>query len=115
MIESIWRNHPGKFGQLFGSNPRTFWEQLPADDPKLALGQLTCLDNWQDITYPFIVHGDGGVYSRKTESSLLVVSAKSMLAAPFQSSLIPVFALPKLVRAREAGDGADTSTELWRA
>ena len=54
VIESIWRNHPGKFGQLFGSNPRTFWEQLPADDPKLLpLGQITCLDNWQDITYPF--------------------------------------------------------------
>ena len=88
VLESLWGNRRTSFHELFGDNPRRFWEQIPVDDPKLAaMSEVTAVPDWRDITYPFIVHGDGGVYSKKTASSVLVVSAKSLLSEVFLVTL----------------------------
>ena len=68
---------------------------------------------WQDCARPMILHGDGGVYTRKTESSILVVSMKSMLNIAFGKGLMPLLVLPKLIRRSEPG--SDTAWELWEA
>ena len=114
VLESLWTHRRDHFHNMFGDAPRQFWDQIPEDDPKLVgMADLMKHDGWQDITYPFVVHGDGGTYSKKTESSVFVVSAKSMLAERFAGNIIPGIVLPKHVRKR--GGDHDTADELWRA
>ena len=113
LVETVWQKYPEQWEQLIGSDPEGFWNSLRPDDPKLdALGGLRETPGWEACSYPFILHGDGGCYSRKTQESILIVSIKSMLTETFQENLIPAFVLPKGVR-RKAGDA--TAEEMWAA
>ena len=98
VLEGLYVNHRDQlFNEFLGANPRQFWEALDPDDPKLAtIAEVTATPGWQDITWPFVLHGDGGVYTRKTESSILVVSSKSLLSKDFECNIIPGF-VPKYV------------------
>ena len=79
------------------------------------MADLTQHDGWQDITYPCMMHGDGGTYTTKTESSILVVSVKSMLSKRFGEDIILGLVIPKHLRAHQGTDGHDTALELWTA
>jgi len=109
VLEGLYVNHRDQlFNEFLGANPRQFWEALDPDDPKLAtIAEVTATPGWQDITWPFVLHGDGGVYTRKTESSILVVSSKSLLSKDFECNIIPGFVLPKDIKAR------DTADDMW--
>ena len=74
---------------------------------------LTEQEGWEDVSYPIIVHGDAGTYTRKSQSSILCVSIKSCLSETFKSNVLPSFALPKDVRSYEAG--VDTAHTCWEA
>ena len=77
---------------------------MPIDDPKLkALAGLEEDPQWMDKTWPFVLHGDGGTYARKTQSSVLVVSAKSRLAPAVDCNILPGFILPKDIRGGRHG------------
>ena len=83
-VETMWSDHRDAWDEMFGTNPRSFWEGVSHDDPRLHfMGDITSVDGWEDTAFPCILHGDGGVYTRKTESSILVVSMKSLLNTSF--------------------------------
>ena len=110
MLEVIWQEYRHHWNDIVGANPRRFWDSLRADDPRLpAMGDLLAVPNWQDVSYPFIIHGDGGTYTNKTSSSILVVSTKSLLADSFDGNIITGFALAKDLRT----DG--TAEPLWES
>ena len=68
LLETLWKDHRDHWEELVGPNPRSFWESLREDDPKLAtLGDIRTVPNWENITYPFILHGDAGTYTKKPE------------------------------------------------
>ena len=120
LLESIWRHHPARFKELLGEHPRAFWEQVRPDDPRLcSMTDVTCVENWQDVCYPVVLHGDGGVYTKKTQSSILTVSMKSLLVPSFSNNVIPAFVLPKHIRCFDKGDMSaldtplDTANEMW--
>ena len=116
LLESVYTNYVTYFDLMMGESPREFWEQVRPDDPRLpSMADITRHEGWMDTTYPCILHGDGGVYTRKTESSVLVVSVKSMLSQRFGDDIIPGIVLPKHLRATTKNDGIDTAEELWRA
>ena len=110
VMESLWRHHPDKlFRDFLGGSPRRFWERLEPDDPNMSmLGDISTVENWRDITWPLVLHGDGGVYTRTTQSSILVVSVKSLLSKTFDCNIIPGFVLPKGFREDSAAD------DMWR-
>ena len=90
LLEAIHTDFVDHFDSMMGESPRDFWQQVRPDDPRLSnMEEITSIDGWEDITYPCILHGDGGVYTRKTESSILVVSLKSMLAKKIGGSVLP--------------------------
>ena len=62
------------------------------------LQDITSIPGWKDTTYPIILHGDGGVYTKKNSSSILTISIKSMLSKNFAGNIIPCFCLPKHIR-----------------
>lgn len=109
LTECMGSHYPTHFEVIFGTNPRGFWEALHDDDPKfLAINALRADPTWMDTTYPFVLHGDGGVYTKKTQSSIPTVSIKSLLSEPFQGNTLPIFCLPKDMRS------ADTAGFMWR-
>ena len=88
VLQSLWGQSRSRFDQMMGAKPRLFWEQLHRDDPRLsAMADLTSVPNWMDITYPCVLHGDAGAYAKKTQSSVLVVSLKSILADSFDDNI----------------------------
>ena len=111
VVQSLWENHRAfLMDERLGANPRAFWESISPDDPKLgALDPGSWGEGWEDRTWPCILHGDGGVYAKKNESSILIVSCKSLLAPTFDCNIIPGFILPKNARTEETAD------LLWRA
>lgn len=111
LLQALWENHKTLLmDQYLGQNPRGFWEACDSGDPRFQrMHAITDLPGWEDRTWPFILHGDGGVYAKKTQSSILTVSCKSMLSLRFKSNILPGFALPKHVRTAAAADG------LWRS
>lgn len=113
-VESIWRNHRGHFNEYFGEAPERFWDGVRDDDPRWAtMGAVTAIPEWKRITYPLVLHGDGGTYSKKVQSSVLAVSIKSILSRAFSKNVILGFALPKDVRLRD--EGWDTGHDVWAA
>ena len=60
-------------------------------------------ERWQDRAIPYILHGDGAVFTVKDGNTLMTVSMRSLLARRFQSTILPFFSIPKAVRA----DGDD--------
>ena len=110
LLEGLWTHHRSFLPELLGPSPRSFWESVAADDPRWDIMPpgLRDVDNWRDITWPFVLHGDGGVYTRKTSGTVNVVSASSLLAKRFDSNIIPGFALPAEIDISHA-------EPLWRA
>ena len=97
--KNLWQKTPGHFVELSGSNPRSFWDKVSPDDPRLTYMQdITCLEGWKEVCWPIIIHGDGGVYTKNNASSILTVSIKSMLSKGFSGNVIPCFCLPKHIR-----------------
>ena len=114
MFESIWQEYPGHWNELVGENPADFWNCLRPEDPKLdALAALRATPGWEQCYYPFIIHGDGGTYTRKTQQSILIVSCKSMLSEELSDNLFPGFVLPSGVRKYNVLD--ETADELWES
>ena len=64
LVDSIYVKYPQAFGKLFGHNPRSFWDQIQPDDPKLYWLENTLgpLEGWRDRAIPYILHGDGALY-----------------------------------------------------
>ena len=50
---------------------------------------------WRNHTVPLMVHGDGGMFSRKNSDSLVSVQFKSWLAATFRTFIFPIWAVVK--------------------
>ena len=113
-IESIYTKYPLVFEHMFtGMPPRTFWEKVDPSDPKfLSLGdELKGKQNWQDRAIPYIIHGDGAIFTAKDGNTLLTVSMRSLLAKRFKSTILPFFSIPKVVRA----DGDDDCVlVMWK-
>ena len=68
IISSIWKHFEPMFHRMFGSSsPRSFWEQVDKQDPKLiALRQeMGDSNEWMDWTIPYILWGDGGRFTTK--------------------------------------------------
>ena len=83
------------------------------NDPKLeSMLDITREPGWEDTTYPCILHGDGGTYTRKTQSSILIVSLKSIVSEVFAENIVPGIVLSSHVRV-EQNDA--TATEIWDA
>ena len=98
-MESLWQKKPGDFVEIFGKDPQKFWQQVSPDDPRLTyMEDITSIEGWEEMSYPIILHGDGGVYTKKNSSSILTVSIKSMLTRAFSGNVIPCFCLPKHIR-----------------
>ena len=113
-VEAMFNEHREQWDAMFGVNPRSFWDQVSPNDPRLPfMGDLTGEAGWEDRTWPCILHGDGGVYTRKTEDSVLCISMKSMLNDRFGKDILPLIVLPKHMRCRD--DGHNTADELWKA
>ena len=98
-LESLWQKKPNDFVQLMGQDPQRFWDRVSPEDPRLTYMQgITCKAGWQEVCYPIILHGDGGVYTKNNASSILTVSIKSLLSRSFSGNVIPCFCLPKHIR-----------------
>ena len=96
-----------------GVRPQDFWRQVPEDDPKLQyIGDMQAVENWQQISFPMVVHGDAGVYAKHNQAALLTVSAKSLLSSEFGDNIFLGFAMPKFVDCN--ADGTSTSNVLWQ-
>ena len=66
LVESIYRNHRHHFHDMFGQDPAIFWSKLQPDDPKFGLlDELRGTPGWQDVTYPFSLHGDGARFTHQ--------------------------------------------------
>ena len=112
VMEAIWNEHNDKYAELMGEHPRDCWSSLEEDDPRLQhLAPLREESDWMDISYPVAVHGDGGVYARAHNSSILTISMKSILSETFSGNIIPMMVLPKDIRSRE--EGANTADEMF--
>eukprot|EP00974_Lingulodinium_polyedra_P038396 3679008-Lingulodinium_polyedra.AAC.1 len=72
-VDCMYNMFPDRFGSLFGTNPREFWDQVNPADPKLVLLEqsLGALENWKDVAIPYILHGDGARFTDKNSNSLL--------------------------------------------
>ena len=68
-------------------------------------------DRWQEISYPCIIHGDAGTYTRKGQSSILVISVKGILSRTFDANILPLATILKEIRSYE--DDANTANEIW--
>ena len=55
-----------------------------------------------------MLHGDAGAYAKRSQSSVLVVSAKSLLAKRWDANVIPGFMLPTWI-------DSDNTHALWAA
>ena len=113
IVASMWENFRLVFDVMFGSNPRAFWEQVRSDDPKLlAMSDITCELGWMDRVWPIQVHGDGAMYSKKSEDSVIGLQWKSMLVN--DDWILPIFAFCAAARAMkgEYGDTFDVLCEL---
>ena len=117
LVDMIWSKHNDVFKRMFGNSPREFWASVSPDDPKLKL--LSCMTEehgWQDIYYPYVIHGDGGRFTNKNNNSLMCVQIKGLLGTKFDLGVIPIFALPKSAGASETIDGVAHSTfeRIWK-
>ena len=114
ILECIYTHYREHMEDFIGATPRRFWEQVRPDDPKLeSVSDVTQIEGWMDTTYPFVLHGDGGVYTRNTQASILTVSVKAILSESFENTIIPLMALPKHIRIEEAD--VSTSDNVWGA
>ena len=68
--------------------------------------------NWKDKVWPMVLHGDGCIFTRKNENSVLVVSCKSLISENSSGNVIPGFALPKHIR---LSGHEDVALDLWDA
>ena len=117
LIDMIWSSHNSFFVDIFGASPRDFWSQVSPSDPKLRnLGEVTSQSGWQDVYYPYIIHGDGGRFTNKNSNRLMCVQIKGLLGVKFDFNILPLFALPKSVKAKVHDDSGEHETfdRLWR-
>ena len=105
------------FHRMFGSSsPRSFWEQVDKQDPKLiALRQeMGDSNEWMDWTIPYILWGDGGRFTTKNENSMICICIKSLLAEPgLQQAVMPLWALPKSASVKATAKENSTYWLLW--
>ena len=114
MVDIIYRHYRNAFSHMFvGMPPRAFWDKVDPSDPKLlALGEdLAGRPGWQDKAIPYIIHGDGAVFTIKDSNTLMTVSMRSLLAKRFKHTILPCFSIPKAVR---AGGEDDCVIILWK-
>ena len=117
LVDCLWSKYHGVFVRMFGNSPRIFWNSVSPDDPKLKrLRVMTEVLGWQDIYYPYLIHGDAGRFTNKNSNSLMVVSVKGLLGTKFDLGVVPLFALPKSAGASVEIDGVVHSTfaRLWK-
>ena len=67
--------------------------------------------DWADRTYPYILHGDGAVFTKKDGNTLFTVSMRSLLANKFDMNVVPLFTVPKACRTTT--DEHNTTDVLW--
>ena len=72
-IQFVWDKHRNIFFDVFGRNPRSFWDQVSPDDPRLAWlpDHIISRSDWKDHTWPIILHGDSAPYNKKGAASLI--------------------------------------------
>eukprot|EP00959_Pyramimonas_sp_CCMP1952_P017084 362808-Pyramimonas_sp.AAC.1 len=113
-LESLFRHFPLQLNEMLGENPRAFWESVDPADPKFQLmADITAIDGWMGTTHPCILHGDGGVCTKRNQNALLVVSVKSLLSSAFDANRFPGFVLPKGVRTH--GEESDAARAMWES
>ena len=117
LVDVLYRKHTGVFDAIFGTNPREFWDQVSASDPKmLHLRSMTEVVGWKDKLYPYILHGDAGQYIQKTKDSLMCAQIKGLLGTRFNFNILPLFCMPKACKAY-IDDGVmqqDLFGRLWK-
>ena len=114
LMESIWSAYPDMFLEMFGTNPKNFWQQVSPEDPKLKALQMEGLmdsSDWAETTYPYILHGDGAVFTKKNGNTLLTISMKSLITNKFGMSIVPLFTIPKICRTYT--EEHNTTNALW--
>ena len=71
LLENLWQSHRACVYDIMGHNPETVWHSLDPGDPKLRnMTDVMAVPNWETITWPMILHWDGGVYRRKNDGSM---------------------------------------------
>ena len=99
LIHSIWSNYRLMFSDCFGSNPREFWSQVRPDDPKLrGMEDIMAIPNWQDTTFPIVIHGDKAPFNKKGGLSMFSLQFKSLLCTDIRW-IFPLFELVSSARA----------------
>ena len=115
-VESVYREFPSVFKRMYGESPREFWDAISPRDPKLlAVEQhLVGIPDWRSRAIPYMLHGDGARFTERGSNSLLTISMKSLLAKGFDGAIVPLFTLPKRIRAPTSAGNLETMDELWK-
>ena len=114
VLQSIYDNQRERFWELMGTTQESFWNCVDDEDPRLeGLGDARLDESWKRKWFPFVLHGDSGVYAKRSAASLLTVSVKSLLSTQFDENIIPIFVLPNLIRCMF--ENRDSADEFWEA
>ena len=121
LLHTLYTSYRSEFEKMVVSiPPRQFWNQVDPRDPKFArLASMLAIPDWRDRAVPYLLHGDGAVFTKKNQNSLLGVQFSSLLAdktAPI--NIFPLFAVAKECRTTIAfgdGESCETLGPLWDA
>ena len=86
------------------------------DDPRfLAMNAITSQPGWQDTTIPYMLHGDGAVFTFNNQQKLLSINVKSLVCDNrFSPHIIPLFCIVETVRCKlKEGYLTDSLTDVW--
>ncbi len=113
LIHAMWAHHRDQFYALFGDKPRSWWDAVPADDPKLAYVAAYMDDyTWKDRTIPLLLHGDAAIFTKKKdEQSLVGIQYQSMMTDE-SSWIFPLFCFVKSAMANMDDHGVSTWDEM---
>jgi hypothetical protein len=114
-IDQIYDQYPELFSLMIGRNTKGFWEAVSPQDPKFDnLTDLFTIPNWQETTFPVIIHGDAVQFTTKNKNSLYCMQWKSLLAYGFDLAIILLSCIPKCIRASWfKHDRFDSAIEIW--
>ena len=76
---------------------------------------ITSQPGWQDTTIPYMLHGDGAVFTFKNQQKLLSINVKSPVCDNrFSPHIIPLFSIVETVRCKlKEGYLTDSLTDVW--
>ena len=109
LLQTLWSKCRNLWTNIMGADPKSFWDSVPADDPKLSMLEELMSDDptWRQHTWPLVLHGDGAKFSNNKSESLGSVQIKSLISEGWS---LPILSLWCVVK---GACTEDTRNTLW--